>query len=104
MLSRGEKRESGRSASPPYIDAFAALAIFVVIGRGLLTVFDGLPRNSDNTISAIYTLPSLALVILVSATLLWKRPTMHRALRMVCKALIALCVICALATAAVAIA
>ncbi|WP_375396049.1 hypothetical protein [uncultured Sphingomonas sp.] len=89
-----------RSSTPLYIDLFAAQAMLAAILWSVVGLIGELPRNADNSMRAIYTIPTFALFAVVSGILLWKKLLPHRALRIVCWFLVGFAVLAIPATLA----
>ena len=82
-----------RSSTPFYIDMFAAQAMFAAVLWLVLGVIGKFPRNSDNSMQAIYTVPTFLILAIISGILLRKRVIPHRALRIFCWCLIGFAVL-----------
>lgn len=76
--------DAKRSPTPLYIDLFAAQAMLAAILGVVIGVIGELPRHPDNSMQAIYTIPTFLSLAGGSVYLLWKRILPHRALRIVC--------------------
>lgn len=57
------------------------LAAILGVVLGIIGEF---PRNPDNSMQAVYTVPTFLILSATSGFLLWKRLLPHRALRIVC--------------------
>jgi fumarate reductase subunit D len=84
MATNETRPNARRSQTPLYIDLFAAQAMVAAILWPIVGLIGDLPRNSDNSMKAIYTVPTFFVLAVVSVFLLWKRILPHRALRIVC--------------------
>jgi hypothetical protein len=100
MVTTGTSPKLKLAATPLYIDLFAAQAMLAAILWPAVGLIGKLPRNSDNSLQAIYTIPTFAVFALASGILLRKRLLPHRATRIVCWFLICFAVLAIPATLA----
>lgn len=93
MISDETTPKFERPSTPLFIDLFAAQAILAAILWPVIGVIGALPRNADNSMRAIYTIPTFTLLAIISGLLIWMKVLPHRALRIVCWFLIGFAVL-----------
>jgi hypothetical protein len=83
MATSSSPPQKQEPKTPLYIDLFAAQGILAAILWATIGLIGTLPRNPDNSMKAIFVVPTFVALAGASAYLLKRRILPHRALRIV---------------------